>query len=83
MYAIPANMNFLARLWVIYSRSYSDCGSEGRGFEPRRSHGAIAKAYDLPLRKRGHNSELYLRFMRIAKRQCEALPDKHVTGQLL
>jgi len=61
----------------------ADCGSEGRGFEPRRSHGAIAKAYDLPLRKRGHNSELYLRFMRIAKRQCEALPDKRVTGQLL
>jgi hypothetical protein len=43
---------------------------------------AIAKAYGLPLRKRGQNAELYLRFMRIAKLQCEALPDERAIGQL-
>ena len=44
--------------------------------------GAIAKAYDLPLRRWGQNAELYVRFMRIARRTCEAPPDESVIGQL-
>jgi hypothetical protein len=34
---IPANADFSAQVRAIYSRANSDCGSEGRGFEPRRS----------------------------------------------
>jgi hypothetical protein len=44
--------------------------------------GAIAKAYGLPLRKRGQIAVLYLRFVRTAKLQCEAFPDEHTIGQL-
>jgi hypothetical protein len=43
---------------------------------------AIAKAYGLPLRKRGQNASLYLHFMRIAKLQCQAFPDEGAIGHL-
>jgi hypothetical protein len=43
---------------------------------------AIVKAYGLSLGKRGQNAEQYLRFMRIAKLQCEILPGERAIGQI-
>ncbi len=44
---------------------------------------AIAKAYNLPLRKRGRNAERYCDFMRATKLQCKALPGEQVIGRNL
>ena len=44
---------------------------------------AIAKAYGLALRERGKNADRYRQYMRITKRQYEALSGEHSIGQNL
>ena len=43
----------------------------------------IAKAYGLPLKKRGKNADRYFRFTVVTERQCEALSGEHSMEQNL